>query len=216
MKKTFSILFLFFFLASCGKGGSGGSSADATAIATKESAIIEGGNVSNEAITFDVRAKYYKSDRDDEEKVEEALELIKRVVSSETFKKRVLNYTYKGKKAFIDNGGLSNAKVYAKILAGAEKLGNRSANNRMDVELEFYHDSGSIALGYTYPSAKRIWINKKYFNSFKAYQVAGNLFHEWLHKLGFKHSVKADADRPHSVPYALGYLIRDLARELDT
>ena len=122
----------------------------------------------------------------------------------------MLNYSYKGAREFVDNGGLSNEEIYKKILEGAEQMGNRLKNNTMDVELELYHQT-TKTIGYTYPNTVRIWMNKKYFNRYTPIKVADNLMHEWMHKLGFTHATTWSADRDHTVPYAIGYLIEDLA-----
>jgi hypothetical protein len=148
-----------------------------------------------------------------EDKVRKAVSIIKRVVASHEFKERVLNYTYKGNKQFIDNAGLTNAEVYQKLLEGAEKMGNTAKNNTLDVELELYNQKTST-IGYTYPNTVRIWMNTKYFNKYTPTKVADNLMHEWMHKLGFTHSVAWSKDRDHTVPYAIGYLIEELAAKL--
>jgi len=148
-----------------------------------------------------------------EEKIKAAVEIIKKVITSKEFKERVLNYTYKGIKQFVDNGGLTNEEVYLKLLEGAEIVGNTTKNNTMDVELELYQDT-SKTIGYTYPHTVRIWMNKKYFNKYTPVKVADNLMHEWMHKLGFTHATVWSKDRDHSVPYAIGYIIEELAPKL--
>lgn len=153
-------------------------------------------------------------ERDEEEKIHQAIDLIKRVVASEEFKNKILNKKYKGKKQFVDNQGLTNAQIYKRILEGSEMLtpGN---NNTMDLDLRAYHESNNV-IGYTKPSLIEIFCNTKYFDSssFKVNEVAMNLTHEWLHKLGFKHSQKKNAARPHSVPYGVGYIMRSLAAKM--
>lgn len=145
----------------------------------------------------------------EEKKVYEAVELIKKVVASSEFKERILNHTYQGKKIFVDNNGLTNEQIYQLIVEGAETM-NPTKNGRMDVELELYEQSGRT-IGYTYPHTPRIWINTKFFKRYNPVQVADNLFHEWLHKLGFDHSQKYSNSRNYSVPYAIGYLVEELA-----
>ena len=127
----------------------------------------------------------------------------------------MLGKTYKGKKQFVDNGGLSNAQIYKKILEGAEML-TPEKNNTMDLHLETYRESANV-IGYTMPSIRTIFMNTRYLNkdSFGVHEVAMNLTHEWLHKLGFKHAVKKNSSRPHSVPYAIGYIMRSLAARID-
>jgi hypothetical protein len=163
-----------------------------------------------EALSFDVNLKLSGFNQEQEEKVYEAIELIKKVIVSQEFRERVLNKEFMGKKGFFDNGGLSNEEIYYRILQGAEEIGTTKANNRMDLDLKLYEDN-SKTIGYTYPHIVRIYVNKKYFDKFKPHQVADNLIHEWLHKLGFKHSVTKDENRVHSVPYSIGYLVRDLS-----
>ncbi len=164
-----------------------------------------------EAKNFDVNVKLTGFNQAQKEKVYQAIELIKKVIVSHEFREKVLNKEFMGKKGFFDNAGLSNEEIYHKILQGAEEKGITEANNTMDLDLKLYQDD-SKTIGYTYPHIVRIYVNKKYFDNFEPYQVADNLFHEWLHKLGFKHSVKKDDNRVHSVPYSIGYLVRDLSQ----
>jgi hypothetical protein len=211
MTRTFSFLFLFLFLASCGKGGSGSSSG----MAELSDAQLESSSVAPvQAQTFEINADMSGFDREQEDKLLDAFDRIKRVVGSDEFKRRVLGHTYKGKKQFVDNGGYSNAQVYKAILEGAEKLTPKK-NNAMDLVLETYTES-NIVIGYTMPSIRTIYMNTKYLNrsGFQPNHVAMNLTHEWLHKLGFKHAQNNSSSRPHSVPYAVGYIMRDLAAKL--
>lgn len=210
MTRTFSFLFLFLFLASCGKGGSGGGGMANLSDAQLESS----GSAPVQAQTFEINADMSGFDREQEEKIYQAFDMIKRVVASDEFKRRVLGHTYKGKKQYVDNGGYTNAQVYKAILEGAEKL-TPSRNNAMDLQLTTYTES-NIVIGYTMPSIRTIYMNTKYLNrsGFQPNQVAMNLTHEWLHKLGFKHAQNNSASRPHSVPYAVGYIMRDLAAKL--
>ncbi len=147
-----------------------------------------------------------------EEKVQTALTLMKKVIASDEFRTRVLNHTYNGKKTFFDNGGFTNDEIYQKILDGAEKMGDTSKNNQLNVELELYY-AATTTIGYTYPSSLRIWMNTKYFNNYTPVKVTDNLMHEWMHKLGFGHATTYSTSRNYSVPYAIGYLMEELAEK---
>ncbi len=164
--------------------------------------------------TFNVRTTLIGFSLKQEKKIRSASRLIKKIVRSEEFKQKILEHTWKGKKQFADNQGLSNEAIYKKILAGSERMTNHGPNNTMDLEIELYTDHDSITIGYTYPSIVRIYMNRKYFNKFRPYQVADNMMHEWLHKVGFGHSVKDTPERPYSVPYAVGYIVKGIAREM--
>lgn len=194
--KTFSLLFFIFFFA-----------ATTNSYGNAEKAISI-----DEAKTFDVNAVLINFTPDQAEKIEAASELIRKIIISPEFKSRVLNYSYNGRRRFYQNGGLSNKQIYNKIIRGSEYMLNLGNNHTMDLELELYTDLESNTIGYTYPSIVRVFMNRKYFEKFKPYQVADNMVHEWLHKLGFKHDVEATDLRRHSVPYAVGYIVKAIAR----
>jgi len=176
----------------------------------RNTASIVDAEIPVEAVTWDADLYLVNFTPPQEEKVRKAVTIIKKVIASKEFREKVLNYSYKGVTGFVDNGGLSNEEIYKKILEGAEQMGNRNKNNTMDVELELYHQT-TKTIGYTYPNTVRIWMNKKYFNRYTPIKVADNLMHEWMHKLGFTHATTWSTDRDHTVPYAIGYLIEDIA-----
>lgn len=165
--------------------------------------------------TFSVRTTLIGFTPRQESKVKSASRLIRKIVRSQEFKNAVIKHEWNGKKTFSDNNGLSNEAIYKKILEGSERQLNLGKNNTMDLELELYTDNDSITIGYTYPSIVRIFMNRKYFNKFRPYQVADNMMHEWLHKIGFNHAVKNTPERPYSVPYAVGYIVKRIAKEMN-
>ena len=230
IKKSTLFIMSLSLMISCGGGGGGGSSTkseETTAnIEVADQDILEGNaNTSSEqpaneasgvpsnAVTFNTNIKTFKFTSAGRKKINSAAELIKEVVASEEFKNKVLNHKYNGKKQFANNQGLTNKQIYNKILNGAEKL-NKVADNEMDLELELYTDNDSNTVGYTFPNTNRVWMNSKYFNKNTPALVTTNMMHEWLHKLGFGHDAEVTAKRPYSVPYAVGYIVRDLAKKL--
>lgn len=209
MLKSLSILFVFLFLASCGKSGGGGSSAGGDAVTLEE---IQSGVVPSAALNFNVNLKMDNSFNGAQaDKIHAAAELIRKVVASEAFKNAILNFTYNGKKAFVDNKGLSNAQIYKAIIEGSEKL-TPGIDNEMDLSLELYQ-ANTIVVGYTMPNELKIWMNGKFFNANSAAGVTTNMVHEWLHKIGFEHAQQSTPSRPSSVPYAVGYLVGRLAKK---
>ncbi len=191
------IFFVFFFLSCNNKPGTDSTESIA-------------GSVNSEAISWDADIYFVNFNEAQELKVRTAITLIKKVIASEEFRTRVLNHTYKGEKTFMDNGGFTNAEIYQQILDGAEEMGNTTKNNTMDVELELYYDA-TTTIGYTYPNSGRIWMNTKYFDKYTPTKVSDNLTHEWLHKIGFTHATSYSTSRDYSVPYAIGYLVEELA-----
>ncbi len=168
-------------------------------------------SIPNEAKTWDADIIMSNFNSIQEQKVLNAVSLIKRVIASEEFRTRVLNYTYNGKNEFFENAGFTNEQIYQKILDGAEVI-NGNKNNTLDVELELYTEA-TTTIGYTYPDTSRIWMNTKYFDRYSPIEVADNLTHEWMHKLGFNHAPTYSPERDYSVPYAIGYLMEELAKK---
>lgn len=162
---------------------------------------------------FDVTLKLKGFNQEQEQKIFKAIGLIKKIVLSPDFKEAVISKSFNNEFTYKDNAGLTNEEIYQKIMEGRELVGqNTEANGIMDLELVLYRDDESNTIGYTYPHISHVYINEKFLNRFEPYQVANNLFHEWLHKIGFDHSVEKTPEREHSVPYALGYLVKDMAK----
>ncbi len=162
------------------------------------------------ALSFDTNITLVSFTADQEAKYNKAIEIVKLVVATEKFKNDVVNFTYNGQKAFIDNKSRTNAQIYQTILDAAETL-QPIKNNTMDLEVQLYYAANTV-VGYTNGGTRRIWVNTKFFNSFKENSVAGNLFHEWLHKLGYTHSSSSTPTRPYSVPYAVGYIMGNIGK----
>lgn len=169
-------------------------------------------DVPDEAFRFDAQASLTNFKPKDEEKVRRAIEIIREVIKSVEFKEKVLNFEYAGKKSFVDTK-LTNQEVYQSLLKASEDL-RPEVDHEMDLELELYYSRKNV-VGYTYPNVLRIWMNRKYFDVYTPAQVAGNIFHEWTHKLGFEHDYRYTVSRDASVPYAIGYLIRDLGKKFE-
>lgn len=146
--------------------------------------------------------------QDQEAKMLEALERAKMVLNSAEFKTRVLDHVYNGNKTFANNNGQSNKEVYETIMAGKEDL-LPEVDGEMDLDMTLYHTNNST-VGYTYPDTIRIWVNNKFFRNYSYGQVAANAVHEWTHKLGYGHSYYNTPERPYSVPYAIGTIIREM------
>lgn len=207
MLKTFSIVFFFLALVSCGKSG-GGSGSGGDAVSLEE---IQSGVVPSAALNFETNIKPDASFNGTQlDKIHTAAGLIKKVFASEEFKNAILNFKYNGKKQFVDNGGLSNAQIYKKIIEGSEAL-TPGVDNEMDLSLEVYK-ANNIVVGYTLPSELKVWMNSKFLDMNPAYKVTTNMVHEWLHKLGFTHAFNSTPSRPYSVPYAVGYLVARLSQ----
>jgi hypothetical protein len=221
MAKAAVLLGLLFFFVSCNEALDCESQAlkDEASCPVKDSEVKPdpvpgtGDEVPNEALIFDASVRFTNFEIDDEDKVRHAIEIIKKVIASKEFRNRVLNYSYEGKIQFVDNKGLSNQEIYQALMDGKEDLAPE-VDHEMDLDLELYY-SWRSTVGYTYPNTLRIWMNTKFFDQYTPAEVAGNVFHEWTHKLGFDHAQSYSVRRDSSVPYAIGSLIEELGKQYE-
>ena len=152
----------------------------------------------------------------DKQKVRDAIVILERVMNSEEFKERVLSFTFKGETRFHQNNNMTNQEIYDLLMTGEEVL-IPGADGVMNFDLTLYRSWNpfSKVKGYTLPDTIRIWLNKKFFrrSSWTSVDVASNMAHEWVHKMGFGHDYNYNSDRPYSVPYAIGHIVGEVARE---
>ncbi len=148
------------------------------------------------------------------DKLMQAKQLVELIINSAAFKSRVLNFSYNGTQEFVQNNGMSNQQIYDLLMTGAEMFPQQTASDHfMDFDLVLYKPKwyqSKKVLGYTDQSTNVIHINKSFFNQASVNEIAMNLVHEWVHKMGFDHDFKNTSRRPSSVPYAVGYIVRDL------
>lgn len=151
-------------------------------------------------------------------KLMQAKELVEMIINSAAFKSRVLSFSSNGVQGFVQNNGMSNQQIFDYLMSGAEKYPAQTvADHFMDYDLVLYKPKwyqSKKVLGYTSQDTSIIHINKKFFSDAEINQIAMNLVHEWTHKMGFGHDFKRTARRPSSVPYGIGYIIRDLGNKM--
>jgi hypothetical protein len=145
--------------------------------------------------------------------MENAFRLVEQVINSEEFKQRVVNYVDKsGNRSYTNNRGLTNEQVYEYIMAGKEIIDGDKTPGEMNFDITRYNKSWSKVIGYTNIGSNNvIHVNGKFYRNYAASEIASNLTHEWIHLCGFVHKNAADHD---SVPYAVGYIMSDLAKKL--
>lgn len=213
MLKPVTLALTLALFVSCGKKSSGGGETSEEVVNLDSVEVTPEAPAPEAAITFKTSGVYYLGGMtsNQQNKFENALDIVRLVITTEEFKNRVLNHKYNGVKQFVNNNGLSNSQIYKKILEAAETF-KTVKNNTMDMGVELYYSSNNV-IGYTYPTSTQIWVNRKYFDTFALTSVAMNLTHEWLHKMGFGHDSSATTRRPYSVPYAIGYIVRDIGKD---
>lgn len=131
-----------------------------------------------------------------------AMKELERVVSSPAFKEAILAHNFDDQ-----TNGKTNQELYDDFMNGSDKF-NQMNDRDMDVHLTMFY-SWKSTIGYTYPSTWWTWINRKFFKRFGSDEIAMNVTHEDRHNDGYDHRSARDHD---SVPYAFGYIVRDLIR----
>lgn len=137
------------------------------------------------------------------EKHQKACEEAVKVLNSKRFKELFL------KEKLTNKQGFTNLEIYEKLMSGSDKK-NPEADRDIDVFVTMYYKNNKV-VGYTYPSIKETYLNRKFFSSYDVADVACNLIHEYLHKVGFGHD---SASEDSSIPYAIGYLVEKCIREM--
>ena len=106
--------------------------------------------------------------------------------------------------------GHTKSQILQMLMSGADKF-NVEKDKDIDVYITLYY-SFRNTIGYTYPSTWFTWVNRKFFSSFNHASIGGHVVHEYMHNLGFGHDSPSDHN---SVPYAVGYLVRDMISEYE-
>ena len=115
------------------------------------------------------------------------------------------NYTTRVLTGFKNSGELTGLQVYEHLMLGKEVLSN-TADRTLNVHLKIDRRTKRGVLGYTYPSTPKQWIYSWLLKTTPE-KIAGNLAHEWVHKMGYGHAYRFNSTREHTVPYAVGYFV---------
>jgi len=150
-------------------------------------------------------------------KIYQAKSLIEDVINSDIFRAKVLGHTYQNKITFVQNNDMTNEQIYRYMMTGQE-VGVKDADEAINlrlvlVKVPFYKFWLRNVIGWTNPGDPNIYMNSKFFWRFTTEQIAANMVHEWLHKMGFDHDFNGTARRPYSVPYSVGNMIEILGKE---
>lgn len=164
------------------------------------------------------------------EKLTKAVGLMASAWSSDEFKEFVVNFEYSYQanvgrwpfrklqtfsgKQFRWNLNLNNLQVYEKLTSGSETL-NPGEDHDADISITIDRKNVRGVIGYTYPTSRMQWIYSWYFKAYSAAEIAGNLAHEYCHKIGFDHEFNNVPGREFTVPYAIGYQTVKIARALE-
>lgn len=155
--------------------------------------------VANVKKVFTVKITSTNYSPEQKAKLDKAAEAIAKIFNSPEFKAQVLARKYTSTK-------LSPPEIYEAIFRGAEAL-QPAVNYQMDLKVEMYFKRFTKVVGYTTPKSLIVYTNSKFHSYYSHCEIASNLSHEWMHKLGFAHSSASDSK---SVPYTINEIIEQL------
>lgn len=157
-------------------------------------------------------------------KLENSRYHMEKALSSKEFFLFMANFTHREKKCtgrfwwkkctnniisgFHYNQDKSNKEIYNHLMCGAESL-ILERDSEADIFIKIDRRNNSRVLGYTYSNTSWQWIYIPFFNRGTQEDIAGNLAHEWCHKMGYQHEYRYTNLRQFSVPYAVGQFVKD-------
>lgn len=178
---------------------------------------------------FKVRLETSGFKNSDMERLGQAAQLVADALGSKEFMDFCLEFSYEKticsgwlwwkscQKEIVEefrwNNDLEREGIYDLLMAGEEALSEEGKDGEADIVLELDKRNKRGVLGYTYANTSKQWIYNWFFREGDIWDVAGNLAHEWTHKMGFGHEWRYNYYRQFTVPYAVGYFVRDYAKK---
>ncbi len=107
---------------------------------------------------------------------------------------------------------VTRQELYTLIMSGWDKF-DQTKDGDVDLKSHLHYKRWSRAIGHTYPSTFKTWMNTKFWTGSETdivALIAGNIVHEYMHNLGFDHAFDWNPTRQFSVPYAIGTIVRQL------
>jgi hypothetical protein len=156
---------------------------------------------------------------DELKRIEEAQQLLIKIVNHHKFKEKVLRFTTDGlfrfhyRKSFLGNWidkPYSNTQVYDIITRSSV---NDDTAQQIDLKLAVLPGKRVEELGYTQPAAHLIYTYRNWVNSLSTAKYVGHLAHEWCHQVGFDHESRPTERNGHTVPFGIGKIIENIAWE---
>lgn len=101
----------------------------------------------------------------------------------------------------------SKKDMFKIVNNGNELVLGEGSDGEADVFWKLNPRSKRGVVGYTYANTVWQWTYLNWARNMSDEELAGHLVHEWLHKLGGKHSYKSHALRKYTFVYACGYYV---------
>lgn len=152
------------------------------------------------------------------EKMKRAADIFEKVLNDPEFHKELKAKTFKSDRRDDLVPNPTAVEVVEKIYAAAERY-KPEPDNAADIF--WYAKKKSFwkrltgkcdTIGFGYPGEKRIYTYTCLIDEEDSLaEMAGNLAHEWSHKLGFVHRTEYHSEIYETVPYVFGDLVEEYA-----
>jgi hypothetical protein len=178
----------------------GGLSSAAVTYAMSRMAVIFLIFFSSSALSLSEYSVNFKNGtHQQKQKIIDSLILAHEKMQSDVFKFAVINYTRPdGSESFYQTDK-SNEQVY-----------NALSGQKWEYSIEFYSRCVSTANAYVIPNEQTVYLNWCKISNNENRSIANTLVHEYTHVLGFSHDYRPTANRPFTVPYAIGSIVEKL------
>jgi hypothetical protein len=157
-------------------------------------------SASSVAIEIKKLGNFSKSQR---ERIFRVTTNIEKIINTNNFKEQIINHKVNGEFKFENNENQTNFQIYEKIISGQELLDPRIDYKwQLNLNLKWLFNLSTRA--YTQFNSPEIFINSRYYNNSLDAELAGTICHEYVHKVGYRHTKQYNEMRRYSVPYAVG------------
>ena len=113
-----------------------------------------------------------------------------------------------------DGAPLTRKALYDIVMRAKELKLGEADDEQVDVFLEIDRGSSRSVIGYTNPGTVWQWVYAWFFRSVNEAEAAGNIIHEWLHKIGFDHEFKDNGLRRYTFVYAAGDKVEEMVQKM--
>lgn len=149
-------------------------------------------------------------------KAHRAVALMNRVINSNEFREAVKAFDFTDRRYQKDPKGpieeiMDNLKIYEILKQGNEQYGNREDDYKWTLHLKLGKFLRQVGR-----REKELIITQNWFMRRSTdIELAAHWFHEYSHIFGFRHDYEETEERPNSIPYGLGTIVKDVYKELN-
>jgi len=151
--------------------------------------------------------------RSDIEKANRVKLLIEEVVNNPKFRDEILKANFKDRRFRNEDQTIvtidDNKEILNRLISGKEQFRDEDADYEWDFRISLYR---SITGEVGKRKKESVLTKKKKFRQRSDRTIAAHWIHEYIHVIGFTHDFKRTEIRPHSVPYLVGSIAKEILK----